>query len=230
MPGLPIRADWSSGPLELFIRSRAGESTCVILTTPNASLIVDAGDGLAQFVRDLELEPTQIQALVLTHDHGDHVAGLTGLLWWLHLAGRSESLPIARPQDGALIDSQLQPFPNAFPGGRRFDLSLTLHRAGQPQDFGEFQVTPFPVRHRFSSSGDWMEAYGLGVSVHDQRIVISGDSGPCEPLAQQIAGADLAIIEATLNANDDPSDSHLTLAQAETLGATARDFRLYHRR
>jgi ribonuclease BN (tRNA processing enzyme) len=57
-----------------------------------------------------------------------------------------------------------------------------------------------------------------------RRIVVSGDTGPNDALAEAARDADLLIVEATLldSAEDDPVRGHLTIDEAIGVGGIAR--------
>ncbi len=85
-------------------------------------VLFDAGvspDGMVENMRRLDIDPTEIEAIVCSHGHFDHTAGLDGLIRRL---GRAE-LPVLIHPD----------FWNrrrlVIPGGREFELPTTSRRA-----------------------------------------------------------------------------------------------------
>lgn len=62
-----------------------------------AWVLVDCGEGTQQQIMRSPLRPSRLQAVLLTHLHGDHVLGLPGLLGTLAMEGRTDPLLITGP-------------------------------------------------------------------------------------------------------------------------------------
>jgi ribonuclease BN (tRNA processing enzyme) len=78
--------------------------------------------------------------------------------------------------------------------------------------------------------GKRIPALGYSISYGKQRIVISGDTGVCASLKRFVKGADLAIIEATMNkVTAEDSEVHLSIEDAMKIGKTAKEFILIHK-
>ncbi len=224
---------WQRGDTELrILSSRGGVSICLLLRCAQRYLLVDAGDGAARELSSLEIPADALEGIVITHDHGDHSAGLPALLWWLRLGRRSTAVPILAPADAPLARGGVDLFLGALGERARLDLDRRTLVAGRREKLGRFEVTPFPARHRRSQSdprGALMEAYGVRIEVAGRRIVISGDTGPSPELEREVTGADLAIIEAGAGDAEASKDAtHLSVRDAQRLGRRAREFLLYH--
>ena len=230
---------WSRGEARLFLVGKtAGLSISVLLEHEGSFLLVDAGDGTARrlaegaphapFFPDLA---RRLAGVALTHDHGDHVCGLPGLLWMLRRARREAPLPVALPGDAPLAAGCLSAWREAYRGRERFPVEEWRHRDGVVHRIGPFEVRPFPVRHSRSASdppGMLMDAWGMSIRVGALRIVVSGDTGPCPRLEEEVRGADLAVVEAGGGDGVPPPDTHLSRAEAERIGRLAREHVLYH--
>ncbi len=69
----------------------------------------------------------------------------------------------------------------------------------------------------------------MRIEAAGRRIVISGDTGPSPELEREVAGADLAVIEAGAGDAEASKDAtHLSVRDAQRLGRRAREFLLYH--
>ncbi len=230
---------WSRGEARLFLAGKkAGLSISILLQYDDAFLVVDAGDGTARRLAEGAPRAPSFAGLarglagvVLTHDHGDHVSGLPGLLWMLRRARREAPLPIALPGDAPLAAGCLAAWRDAYRGRERYPVEAWTHRDGEVHRMGPFEVRPFPVRHSRSASdppGALMDAWGMSIRVGDLRIVVSGDTGPCPRLEKEVRGADLAVVEAGGGDQASPQDTHLSRAEAERIGRLAREHVLYH--
>jgi ribonuclease Z len=224
---------WQRGDLEVTVLSaHGGVSIAVLLRLAGRYLLVDAGDGSARDLAQLPVPVAALEGIVVTHDHGDHAAGLPGLLWWLRLGGRSAPLPVLLPRDAPLARGGIALFFDALGSRARLAVDVRTAEPERVERFGPFAVTPFPAHHRRSQSdppGLLMEAYGLRIEAEGARIVVSGDTGCSARLEREAEGADLALLEAGAGERTEaPADTHLTRAEAERIGRLAREFRLYH--
>lgn len=61
-------------------------------------VLIDCGEGTQTAIRAAGLRFKPIEAILITHFHGDHISGLPGLLLTLGNEGRTEMLTICGPQ------------------------------------------------------------------------------------------------------------------------------------
>jgi ribonuclease BN (tRNA processing enzyme) len=131
------------------------------------------------------------------------------------------------------------------PGGRR-KLDELASAISEREGFFDhtFEVVEYDPARRveigdltvdFLAGRHYVPAWGC--AIHDRAgafIVVSGDTGPNEPLVEASQGADVFIVEATLLTadEDDPTRGHLTFAEALDMGARAgatRTVLVHHR-
>jgi ribonuclease BN (tRNA processing enzyme) len=119
-----------------------------------------------------------------------------------------------------------------------FKIRLENALPGEKYEFGGIAVSPFPVVHCGSIEGhgvmDPLPALGYKIYSGGETVVISGDTGDCESLRENIKGADLAIIEATFRSSDEESEEqlkkvHLSEDLAAEIGITAKEYILVHK-
>lgn len=225
---------WRRRGLDIAVLSeRGGVSTGLLFRAEGRALLVDCGDGIPRDLADQGIGADEVCAVVLTHDHGDHSAGLLGLLWLLRLAGRRAPLPVHRPLRAPIAAGLVRLYRSAFRGRARFVVRERVLKDDRSFRAGPFAITPFPVRHRRSLSDPpnrLMEVHGLRVRARGLTVVVSSDTGPAPRLERMAEGADLALIEATQKgrAEDAPPNMHLTPRQAHALGRRAKEHLLYH--
>lgn len=113
---------------------------------------------------------------------------------------------------------------------------ITLKELSDREKFNveKMAVQAFSVVHRGAIKvfgiGKRIPALGYSISYGKQRIVISGDTGVCASLKRFAKGADLAIIEATMNkVTAEDSEVHLSIEDAMKIGKTAKEFILVHK-
>ncbi len=173
---------------------------CIHVSGPGVSLLLDCG-GAALPALKRALDPATIDAVAVTHLHGDHFGGIPFLVMEQHFAGRTRPLAIGGPAALAerlrLIESGLYPDffaqPVAFPVR-----TVTLGEA--PVELGGALVSAHPVRHVAEA-----DPHGLRVRIGDTVIAYSGDAAWSDALPALAKGADLFICEATHFSREDPA-------------------------
>lgn len=85
-------------------------------------VLVDCGEGTQQQIMRSSMRFGRLDAVLLTHLHGDHVLGLPGLLATLGTDGRTEPFPIVGPVGVARWLEIMLDLPML---GLRFDLEIT---------------------------------------------------------------------------------------------------------
>lgn len=69
----------------------------ILLKLGSLCMLLDAGEGVQERLLRAGSSPLKIDAVVLTHFHGDHVFGLPGLLHSMSMHGRSKPLKVFGP-------------------------------------------------------------------------------------------------------------------------------------
>jgi len=181
------------------------------------SVLLDLGAGAFGALQKY-VDPTELDAVFISHLDPDHCVDLAGLRVWRHYHPRDaqSSIPIYAPTAGETFIAQL-----AGAGEELAPSSVLEHRpwvAGTPTSVGPFTITVERVNHP-------VEAYGMRISgpatngAGSATLCFSGDTDDCPELDLLAAHADLLLIEAGFTeARDDPRDIHLT---GERAGAVA---------
>ena len=198
--------------------SDGGRANAAIhVTAPGVSLLLDCGGSAVPAIKK-HVDPATIDAVAVTHLHGDHFGGITFLVLEQHFAGRKKELVCAGPPslEKRLRAAEQALYPDFF-GQVRLGFPLrTLVLSGEATELGGARVTALPVRHVRLA-----EPHGLRVEVAGKLIAYSGDARWTEHLAAVATGADLFICEASFFDRDDPS--HISyrqvMAHREEFGA-----------
>lgn len=132
----------------------------VLVESEGRRLLIDAGFSCRELERRLKevgVEPGAVEAIVLTHEHGDHCRGV------VRFARRHAPRVYASP--GTMAGRHLRALPGALP-----------LRAGAPFEAAGLRVEPFAISH------DAREPVGLVVEDGaGHRLGVAGDLG--EPTA-----------------------------------------------
>jgi len=166
-------------------------NTCFLLDTDGARVLVDCGASAMISMHRFGVDPESVDAVLLTHLHGDHFGGLPFLL--LHQqfeAGRSRPLTIAGP---AGVRARVRQAGEALFGGLASDWSFELAfrrlEPGPPLELAGLTVEALPVVH-----GDG-PAHGLRINDGARLFAYSGDTCWTETVPALAEGADLFVME-----------------------------------
>lgn len=135
-----------------FQRKRFG----LVLESEGTRVLVDASPDLRASLLSLGLAPKDFDALLLTHEHFDHVAGLG------EFSFSGKPLPVFGRPDALthLFSDSAYGYLQDF---KTFDLRHTAF--GTAFDVGPFRVTPLEVDHSIETQGFLIEAEGKKVGV-----------------------------------------------------------------
>ncbi|MDD4849356.1 MAG: ribonuclease Z [Gemmiger sp.] len=127
---------------------RALASLCI--TTGGTTTLIDCGEGTQAAARRWGISIFKIDAVLLTHFHGDHIFGIPGL--WQTMAGLSRTAPLLMAGPPGL-DALLQTFYRVA-GPLPFAIR-TVELAGCRGSFAVpgGLITAFPAKHRVPCCG-----------------------------------------------------------------------------
>jgi ribonuclease BN (tRNA processing enzyme) len=183
----------------------------VLVQTASTNVLFDIGSGVASKL-ETTLAALALDGLVVGHYHADH---------WIDIAPLRYRFPWGEPPARPL-PVRLPPFRwrdqvdrLALAIGERegfFDIAFAIepYESGVPFAIGDVTITPHPVGH-------YIPAWSMDIVGPDgTRVVYAGDMGPSEMVVDLARGADLLILEATLEsaAIDDARRGHLSTEEA----------------
>lgn len=187
-----------------------------LLRSGDTSVWLDAGNGT--FSRLQEYVPFgDVDALVLTHRHADHIADVLPLMYARGFdEGVREPLPVYSPPDvpQALTSNLGEGSEGIF--WNTFD----IRPLAEPFEVGPLRFEPFRTVHP-------VETYGVRVSEDGNRFVYTADTGDFPQLPEACSGADLLLCEATfVRGTSAPPGIHLWAEEAGTVAEKAGAGRL----
>lgn len=162
--------------LTLTSLASGSSGNAFLLRAGATCILIDAGLPASTIMRhlaDQHLEPAQLAAVLLTHEHSDHVqaAGTLSRRLGLPVVANAATLDAAERQVGEMRRRQLP--------------------VGDCLDLGEIAVASFAVPH------DAAAPVGYLISHCQGTICLATDLGAaCADLRQPLAAADLIVIEA----------------------------------
>jgi ribonuclease BN (tRNA processing enzyme) len=163
------------------------------VTSDGSACLLDCGATALIAMRRCAVDPANLDAIFLSHLHGDHFAGLPFLLLQQHFVGRRDRPLVVVGPAGTeqRVMAALEVF---FPGSPDlawgFPLSFSELEARRPASFGRFAVTPYVVSHPSGS-----EAFAFRLKAGNRLIGYSGDTAWTDTLLEVARDADLFITE-----------------------------------
>jgi len=185
--GCPVVSTERYGPAQLIL----GEA---------AKLLVDCGSGVTQRLLAAGTPGRDLDALLLTHLHSDHLVDLYQLIVSSWHQGRDRPLSIYGPPGTrryvkglmALWEPELSQriAHEKRPSTAALEIDVTEIAAQEVLEIAGQSVTVVPVDHQ-----PVRHAYGFVFQEAGHRLVLSGDTRRCPALIEAAAGADLLVHE-----------------------------------
>jgi len=205
--------------------SISGVGTQILLAHKSGDLLVDSGDGTLRDLIKLKYSFNRLKGILITHEHFDHTCGLYALLNFMRLLGRKRKLLIVVPKSIRHVHLLLKP-PLMY-RSPTYPVEIKEVTDGDGFRLGEVNILAFSVEHEKGFPS-------LGYSIYDSegfKVVVSGDTRPCENLEMEVDGADVAVLECTLGKKrKNMTIGHMTRGEAEELGRKARKLILIHQK
>ena len=199
--------------------------TCILVAAGDDLFVVDIGDGSNQNLRSWNIDFSDIQAVLITHLHSDHIADLPGLHQNAWVVGeRTSKLKVFGPEG---VDQLTQGIEMAYAHDYVFrnehhgDAIAPLEYAGFDTsvidlndpvifDNGELKITAFKVVHEPIDP-----ALGFKFEYKGRSLVITGDTSYTQSVIDNSMNVDVLFHEAQAN--------HMLAVMEETLRSRGTD-------
>jgi ribonuclease Z len=189
-------------------------STCLV-EAGNTKIMVDVGIGALRQLHKMHVNPGEIDAVLITHWHFDHYAGLPSLL---KSRKRNSLLSVYGPKLSIAARIYLVGLLHSK------HACFELVQGNFCKDCGDIHLETVPTVHGIVSFG-WVLAERFPREKQGRRrIVVSGDTRPAQTIIDAAKKADLLVHEATYSekhANEAYNHEHSTVAEAATLASGA---------
>ncbi|MDQ7006162.1 MAG: MBL fold metallo-hydrolase [Acidobacteriota bacterium] len=164
--------------MEVVVLGSGSRGNSALVRAAGSALLVDAGLSARQLRRRLEAvgqDPARIEAVLLTHEHSDHIAGL-------RVFRRRCPLPVVANASTLEATERIL--------GENLDDSVEQATGGKLQ-IGPFQVTSFPVPH------DAAETVGYVIEAEGVRLGYATDLGHVTRLVhERLSSCEMVVVEA----------------------------------
>jgi ribonuclease BN (tRNA processing enzyme) len=166
--------------------------TCILVDGDDYRFLIDCGATSLVALKRAGVDPGSIDAVLLTHFHGDHCGGVPYLILDGQFTKRERPLAIAGPP--GVRDRMTAVFEAALPTSSRTQqrFAVSYVELGEVATrIGPLDVVALPVAHLPETA-----PHGLRVRVGGQVVAYTGDTDWCGALPRLADGADLFIAEA----------------------------------
>lgn len=189
------------------------------------NILLDLGSGAFGALLG-HLDPAELDAVVLSHLHADHVVDMTGLEVYRRYnpAGPLGPVPVLGPAGTAeriaalTMEEDLSALDASF--------SFIEHDPDRTVTVGPFRIDVAPVDHPVPAFGVRVTGPAEG-GTGDVVLTYSGDTDACDRLVELATGADLFLCEAAFQeGRDSVRGIHLTGRRAGETAAKAGAHRL----
>jgi ribonuclease BN (tRNA processing enzyme) len=174
--------------------------TGLLLDTGRQKILIDAGEPSARTLIEIGVDPADLDAIVITHGHSDHTAGLPMIIQAAWIVGRQAALPIILPAE--LIGPLRNWLSASYIGPDFLPFELRFHawEDAPVHTVCDCEITPTSTTHlqalvnRFGNGR--FHAFSLAIRHSTFEFVFSGDLGTPADLAKPLqAGTDLLVCE-----------------------------------
>ena len=161
------------------------KGNCIYFGTKNTKILIDAGIRARPTQKKLEqidVDLSEIQAILISHDHGDHIQGLNRLAF-------HHGIPVLANTETAkgIYDS--------FKSCPKFKIFTT----GETFTFGDIEIHPFSIQH------DTVDPVAFTLTIDSLKVGVCTDLGFATTLVQtHLQECDYLYVEA----NHEPSMVH----------------------
>ena len=195
--------------------------SCYYLNAGGMHILFDMGFGALRRLTEAGIDYRDIDVVITSHFHLDHISDLPPLLMALRFTPgykRQKPLTLIGPKNFTkflhdcrdLFGDWLLPTD---------EFELNIHELEEEQlVLGNCLITAKSTFHAENSNGYRFQC-------NDQTLMYSGDSGLCNALVELAHNADLALMECSFP-DDEPFEKHLTPVQAAQIAETAGAKRL----
>lgn len=149
----------------------------IYLGTKNTKILIDAGlsaKSIKEKLAEIHVDISEIDAILISHEHGDHIQGLRVLAFKL-------GIPVLANQDTA------KGIVETFHDCPKFKIFST----GETFEFGDLEIHPFTVQH------DTLDPVAFTIRVDGLKLGFCTDLGHVTTLVQnQLKNCDFLYVEA----------------------------------
>ena len=181
-----------------------------LVSTKKTNILIDCGSGVTQRLEEIKISTADIDALVLTHLHSDHVVDFYQLIISSWHSYRTKSWKIYGPKG-------TKKFLNKIMDAWKEERNLRIqYEARSSIDAFKLDIIEFGVSGKIKIDDIVLEyfkvdhfpvkyAYGFNFYNNKKKLTISGDTKPCENLIKYAQLSDVLLHEVYIEGEIQPA-------------------------
>jgi phosphoribosyl 1,2-cyclic phosphodiesterase len=162
----------------LWVLGSGSAGNAIYFSSGNARILIDIGFGprqLSDRLAQIGADPTQLDAVLISHEHTDHIKGLKFLKYY------PNTFCYANRLTAEAINQSTGSLPD----------NLRLFANGDPFTIGDITVNPFSVLH------DAIDPVGFEIVCNGRKVAVATDLGFVTGLVRErMKDSDCVIVEA----------------------------------
>ncbi|MCD6326178.1 MBL fold metallo-hydrolase [bacterium] len=164
--------------MRICVLSSCSSGNCTLIESGESRILLDAGlpwSRTSARLQSIGVDPLSIDAVVISHEHSDHVAGVGPVARKLRcpVYVNAKTLACAATRFQKIDGNQIK-----------------LIESGKPFDIEDLQITPFPVPH------DAANPFGFVIKANGTKVGIATDLGYATKVVKHaLAGCDALVLE-----------------------------------
>jgi len=163
-------------------------------------ILFDCGDGTYRRLMEHSLHCNELDAIVISHYHPDHICGIFMVLQMLYLEGRTKPLRLFLPERPQAFLDTLHMF---YTFEEKFPFTLDIHLVDElPTLIPEISPSPNDHLHGYEpiirklALTNPMQSYSFVIQGDRGNLVYTADLDSCDNLDPLLANCDTLIIDA----------------------------------
>lgn len=171
----------------------------------NGRFLFEAPPQALMSLNKIGVDPNALEAVILSHHHGDHFLGLPFLILHWKYQGRVAPVRIVGPPGTEQLTRDIgeRVYPGLFEIA--YDIEWVVAEPGKKLTVGALELEPVSVKH------DTRLALSLGyhARLNGRRFAYTGDSAICDAVLDLARGAEVLVSECA--SRDGEIDIHMNL-------------------
>lgn len=174
-----------------------------VLSLDERLVIFDCGSGVASSFMRSGFEPLDVEAILISHTHPDHISDFPLFVQMMYLSGREKTLAVYLPAEAVKPVREYLSACYLFPEKLRFPLELKPMESEIHLLDDSVIVTPVANNHLKGNAPvieelgypNLMECYSFLVRVEGKSLLYSADVSALEDIEEYLHDLDILVVE-----------------------------------
>jgi len=201
MPKVSLTVLGSSAGMPQSGRANSG----YVLAVDGKLIQFDCGGGVSASFRRAGLKPEQIESIIISHCHPDHISELPLYVQMLYMAERIEPLQIYLPEEAIPAVKEYFRACYLMPEKLPFEIDFVAIPTESNINLGDITIKPIPNRHLQGyrqlieeyALENKMQSYSYRINIDNKSILYSADLGLEDDLFPHLENINLLVVEST---------------------------------